>query len=221
MIVKTLKIGFRKVIDSGRKRGSGRGVGLLVKECNEMWAGSTAVEKLDGGLDTSSINEEKRDSSFCNHSDSPLAQGSGSPHLLRIQSTMAQSLSSLKMKARKEELLETLNEWAHAKCMKQAPVHDQLLTLAKEDSMMRKDDLELRKKYLELFEAAERNFSHSLQQMSQDMARTMTDELMTIATMLQQQQHQQHSASHHFMPGYQWRYQHDDEEGKSSSFTKL
>ena len=221
MIIKNLKIGFRKVIDSGRKSGGGRAVGSLFMECNDIWAGSPAVEKLDGGLESSFINEENRDSCFCNHSDSPLARGSGSPPSSEDTEYNDAINVLMKMKARKEELLETVNERPHAKCMKQAPVQEQLLTLAKEDSMMQKEDLQLRKTSLELFEAAERNFSHSLQQMSQDMARTMTDELMMIATMLQQQQHQQNSASHHFMPVYQWRYQHDDEEGYSSSFTKL
>ena len=41
---------------------------------------------------------------------------------------------------------------------------------------MRQEDLELMKKTVELFESAERNFSTSLQQMSKDMAKTMTDD---------------------------------------------
>ena len=217
--IKKLKMGYKKAIDSGRKSGGGRAVGSLFEECNEIWAGSPAVEKLDGGLETASVN---RDSFPSTYSDSPLGQGSESPTSSQETDYNDAIIApmKMKMKRKKEELLETLNERRHAKCTKQAPAQEQLLSLAKEDSVMRKEDLELRKKSLELFESAERNFSNSLQQMSKDMAKTITDGFMMIATMFQQQQHQQNVASQHFMPGYQWRYQHADEES-SSSFAEL
>ena len=91
--VNKLKMGYKKAIDSGRKSGGGRAVGSLFEECNDIWAGSPAVEKLDGGLETASVNKENRDSSPSTYSDSPLGQGSERPHLPRKQITMTQSLS--------------------------------------------------------------------------------------------------------------------------------
>ena len=137
---------------------------------------------------------------FAPNSVLPLAQGSGRPPSSEdTEYTDAIIVPmKIKMKRKKEELLETLNERRHAICTKQASVQEKLLILAKEDSMMRKEDLDVRKKSLELFEAAERSVSHSLQQLSQDMDRTMTDGFMMIATVLQQQQYQQKSAGHHF-----------------------
>ena len=77
--IKKLKMGYRKAIDCGKKSGGGRAVGSLFKECNEIWSGSPAVEKLGGGLETASVNETNIDYSSGNCSDSPLGHSSGSP----------------------------------------------------------------------------------------------------------------------------------------------
>ncbi len=51
--IKRIKMQFRKAVDSGRRSGGGRIVLSLYEECNEIWAGSPAVESLSEGIESS------------------------------------------------------------------------------------------------------------------------------------------------------------------------
>ena len=51
--IKRIKMQFRKAVDSGRRSGGGRIVLSLYDECNEIWAGSPAVESLSDGIESS------------------------------------------------------------------------------------------------------------------------------------------------------------------------
>ena len=128
--IKKLKVGFRRAIDSGKKSGGGRMVGALFNECYEIWSGSPGVEALNIGLENSMINERSEDSSSLENEDSPCG------HRSKAQSTHEEdgaSCDSLvepiknKMKRRRNDLLESLEERRHAKCTKQVSVQEQMV----------------------------------------------------------------------------------------------
>ena len=50
-----LKTNFRKAVDSGRKSGGSRTVLGLYDECYEIWAGSRAVESVDRGIESTTV----------------------------------------------------------------------------------------------------------------------------------------------------------------------
>ena len=57
--LKRIKLSFRKAVDSGRRSGGGRVVMALYDECYEVWAGSPAVESLETGIETSTLDTEE------------------------------------------------------------------------------------------------------------------------------------------------------------------
>ena len=57
MKLKRIKTNFQKAIDSGCKSAVGRTVLGLYHECYEIWAGSPAVESVDGGIESTTLKE--------------------------------------------------------------------------------------------------------------------------------------------------------------------
>ena len=51
--IKRMKMSYRKAVDCGRKSGGGRVVTILYDECAQLWEGSTSVEAIQNGLDSS------------------------------------------------------------------------------------------------------------------------------------------------------------------------
>ena len=229
-----LKLGFRRAIDSGKKSGGRRMVGALFNECYEIWSGSPAVEALNIGLETSMINERSEDTSSLENEDSPCRHRSEAQSTHEEDGASCDSLVESiknKMKRRRHDLLESLEERLLAKCTKQVSVQKQMVSLVNEESALRKEDIELRKRSLEQFKAAEISFNASLQQISQEMSRTINQGFMMMASMFQQHQHHhQHQQYQHqeqevqrqfFVPDNQQGHQNQDQGSIYKSYNRL
>ena len=52
--IKSLRLKYRKALDTGRRSGGGRVVAQFYDICSHIWSGSPAAEAIQGGIDTSS-----------------------------------------------------------------------------------------------------------------------------------------------------------------------
>ena len=53
--LKTIKINYKKAVDTGRKSGEGKVVTTFYKECSEIWTGSPSVECINTSLENSGV----------------------------------------------------------------------------------------------------------------------------------------------------------------------
>ena len=180
-----IKTSFRKAVDSGRRSGGGRVVMALYTECYEIWAGCPAVESIDDGVETSSIQtkdaaeddpssssfellEPDENDLFLNDSESESSTPKRDSSKESADGDVVEPLKK-KMKTKREELAKALKDRRNGKSIKQVSVQEQLVGIAKEDAAARKEDLELKRRQIEQFESSEKAFHESMRQFSMTM----------------------------------------------------
>lgn len=145
--LKSIRLSFKKALDSGRVSGGGRVVACFYDICSEIWGGSPAVEKMASGVDSSGLlNEDEQDEeqtqqeSF-NNEDSTSGPGNGEEEKEvsgngPIDSGTSNEDSSA---SRRQTLTNKLKEYRNKKLKKAVPFESQMLTLAKDDSELKKN----------------------------------------------------------------------------------
>eukprot|EP00794_Sanderia_malayensis_P020624 gene20624-22659_t len=137
--IKRIRTMFRKAVDSGRKSGGGRVIFALYDECEEIWAGSPAVNSMNDGIE----------SSFSNESSSPETtdmEGSiDSLQSTQVEETGIETKDAEKpvkdMALARRNLLAHLKEKKDSKLSKRTSGDAQLLDIAREELKLKKATL--------------------------------------------------------------------------------
>ncbi len=196
--IKKIKTSFRKAVDSGRQSGGGGGVVFaLYNECYEIWAGCPAAESISEGVETALVNNisvTNKDESSCTES-SPSEAPASVVESTESESTEQQEDDSeevdieplkKKMKTKRDELAKVLSERRNSKATKQISFQEQMLAMTKEDVAMRAEDMKIKQRLADQYEASERQFNQSMEQFSATMSRTMTEGFQMMMYMFQQ-----------------------------------
>ena len=196
--LKKMKNSFRKALDSGRKSGGGRIVSSLYQECSEIWAGCPAATSIDGGFETTGVNNPANDEEILAEENSPIevdSQGSSiagnnEENIDYIDEDSPISCEPLKkkMKLRREELANLLKDRRNSKSIKKTTFQEKILNFATEEAEMRKEDIELKKKLVAQFESSEKQFSSTIRQLSEDLNKTMSEGFKMMQMMFQPMQ---------------------------------
>ena len=198
--MKKMKNGFRKALDSGKKSGGGRIVSSLYQECADVWAGCPAATSIDGGLETTDLNKtedetlseensavdiDSQESSLSISTENNVDDDDGLND--ESKSSSCEPLKK-KMKLRREELSNLLKDRRNSKSIKKTTFQEKMLNFATEESDMRKEDLELKKRLVDQFESSEKQFSATIQKLSEDLNKTMSEGFHMMQMMLQPMQ---------------------------------
>ena len=139
--LKSIHLNFKKGLDSGRVSGGGRVVTCFYDICSEIWGGSPAVEKMASGIDSSGLlNEDKQDEeqsqqeSF-NNEDSTSGPGNGEEE---EEVSGNEPIDSGTSNEGSSALTNKLKDYRNKKLKKAVSFESQMLTLAKDDSELKK-----------------------------------------------------------------------------------
>ena len=93
-----------------------------------------------------------------------------------------------KLRLRREELSHFLKDSRNSKSIKKATFQDKMLNLATEEAEMRREDIKLKKRLVDLLETSEKQFSSAIQKLPEDLNRTMADGFNMMRMMFQPNQ---------------------------------
>lgn len=136
--VKRVKGNFRKAVDSARRSGGGRVVLALYDECNEIWAGSPAVESIYEGIESSILTQDNCPIETSSSVDIE-AQITDSEKEGDCESNDLQQKESIeKVGETRRNLIKHLKEKRDGKLTKRLAVDAQLLDIAKQEIALKK-----------------------------------------------------------------------------------
>ena len=147
--IKRIRNMFRKAVDSGRKSGGGRVVFSLYEECEEIWAGSPAVNCIQNGIQSSfstpSTSGESLDLESSKDFDDNT-KGLEEETLLEEDSSLetrpeSSEMATKDMASARRNLLSHLKEKKDSKLSKRTSAEAQLLDIAREELKLKKATL--------------------------------------------------------------------------------
>ena len=207
--LKAIRTKYRQAVDNGRRSGHGRVVLLFFELCEQIWGGSPATATIPCGIESGEIQAEEQelpqDSDTASVSLSPDTGDAigGDPNSPEFEggeessdlsdrpstSTTSSSLKGNSTKERRELLNSKLSNYKQEKLKRKLPVDSQLLSIAQEDSKMKKQ-------MLEQMEGMDKEYCNSMKSLSQNIEKlteSITSGFALFSQVLMEQSHTQSS----------------------------
>ena len=175
--LKSVRIKFRQAVDSGRRSGHGRVVLLYYELCEKIWGGSPATQQIASGVESHDLlcngpSSSSSSVSFTPPSDLELStypasfnpdesiDGDNNCGDIEDQGRQEHSV----VNERRKLLDSTLSNYKQAKLKRKLPSDAQLVGIAKEE-------LAMKKHFLDQMETMDRQYQDSMAQLSSNMVK--------------------------------------------------
>ena len=211
--LKSIRLNFKKALDSGRVSGGGRVVACFYDICSDIWGGSPAVEKMACGVDSSGLlNEDQQDEEECQQDEEECQQDShnnegsiSEPGNGKEEKEVSGNgpvdsgtLNGDSSASRRQILADKLREYRNKKLKKSVPFESQMLSLAKDDSELKKNLVkelkECDQQHLEYMKSRDQEQMEYMKNMSatmNEMTHCISSGFMLLSNIFQQHQQNQ------------------------------
>lgn len=195
--LKTIRLNFKKALDSGRASGGGRVVACFYDLCREIWGGSPAVEKMGCGIDTSGVLDEDKAGDQRDDAVEEEENKEDDNSKTSACSHQASELTSNRNSCanRRQMLSDKLTDSRNKKLKKTIPFENQMLALAKDDAELRKNLVsqlkEGDKEHLEYIKSRDQEHSECMRNIGAtmyEMSHCISSGFQLLSNLLQQQQ---------------------------------